>query len=41
MDVLKVAIEDSKVEAQKNLEAIIAKAEQEKLRLQEKFSAKV
>ena len=41
MDVLKTAIENSKVEAQKNLEAIIAKAEQEKLRLQEKFSAKV
>jgi hypothetical protein len=40
MDVLKVAIEDSKIEAQKNLEAIIAKAEQEKLRLQEKFAVK-
>ncbi len=40
MDVLKTAIENSKLEAAKRLEEIIAKAEQEKLRLQEKFGVK-
>jgi sulfite reductase beta subunit-like hemoprotein len=40
MGVLNVAIENSKVEAAKRLEEIIAKAEQEKLRLQEKFGVK-
>ena len=41
MMVLNAAIETSKVEAQKNLEAIIAKCESEKIRLQEKFGTAV
>ena len=41
MVVLNAAIETSKVEAQKNLEAIIAKCESEKIRLQEKFGTAV
>lgn len=41
MGILKTAIENAKVEAAKKLEEIIAKAEQEKLRLQEKFGTAV
>ena len=41
MVVLETAIETSKVEAQKSLEAIIAKCESEKIRLQEKFGTAV
>ena len=41
MVVLETAIEASKVEAQKSLEAIIAKCESEKIRLQEKFGTAV
>jgi hypothetical protein len=37
MDVLKVAIENSKLDAAKKMDEIIAKATQEKIRLQEKF----
>ena len=40
MGVLNTAIETSKVEARKSLEAIIAKCESEKIRLQEKFGVK-
>jgi hypothetical protein len=40
MDILKVAIENSKLDAAKRLEEIIEKAEQEKIRLQEKFGVK-
>jgi hypothetical protein len=40
MDILKVAIENSKIDAAKKLEEIIAKAEQEKIKLQEKFAVK-
>jgi hypothetical protein len=40
MDILKVAIENSMVDAQKKMDDIIAKAEQEKIRLKEKFAVK-
>jgi ribosomal protein L32E len=40
MELLKTAIENSKLDAAKKLEEIIEKAEQEKIRLQEKFGVK-
>lgn len=40
MELLKTAIENSKIDAAKKLEEIIEKAEQEKIRLQEKFGVK-